>query len=45
MIEANMVAGIYPAEGFRETVLKLAEDAATFSAEALTTTKKLSRDA
>ena len=45
MVEANMVARIYPAEGFRETVLKLAEDAAKFSAEALATTKKLSRDA
>ncbi|KAG2222157.1 hypothetical protein INT45_007174 [Circinella minor] len=45
MVEGNMVARIYPAEGFRETVLKLAEDAAKFSADALATTKKLSRDA
>ena len=43
-IESNIVSRSYPAENFRETVLSLAEDAAKFSADALATTKKLSRD-
>ncbi|KAI7876913.1 ClpP/crotonase [Lichtheimia hyalospora FSU 10163] len=41
---ANMVARIFPVEGFREQVLAVAEDTAKFSAEALAVTKKLTRD-
>ncbi|KAI9247985.1 ClpP/crotonase-like domain-containing protein [Phascolomyces articulosus] len=44
MVEANMIARIYPAEGFREKILDIAGDAAKFSAEAIATTKKLTRD-
>ncbi|KAG2219074.1 hypothetical protein INT45_000357 [Circinella minor] len=43
-IESNLVSRSYPAENFRQTILGLAEDAAKFSADALATTKKLSRD-
>ncbi|KAI9495206.1 ClpP/crotonase-like domain-containing protein [Zychaea mexicana] len=44
-IESGFVSRSYPEEGFRETVLGLAEDAAKFSADALAVTKKLTRDA
>ncbi|KAI8145272.1 ClpP/crotonase-like domain-containing protein [Fennellomyces sp. T-0311] len=43
MIESGMVSRHYPEQGFRETVLGLAEEAAKFSAVAIATTKKLSR--
>ena len=44
MIESGMVSRHYPEQDFRETVLAIAEETAKYSAIALATTKKLSRE-
>jgi peroxisomal 3,2-trans-enoyl-CoA isomerase len=41
MVDCGFVSRILPTEGFREQVLKLAGNAANFSAEALKVTKDL----
>jgi peroxisomal 3,2-trans-enoyl-CoA isomerase len=44
MVDCGFVSRILPSEGFRETVLDLAANAAKFSGEALKVTKDLIRD-
>lgn len=44
LVECNFISRTLPLEGFRESVLELAEEAAKFSGGALGITKRLIRD-